>query len=103
VANLTAYRVAFLVAAAIAFLGALAALTIHDEDAASTRPGHEADGDHEAARGHGHGAHEGPETHVLRAHGHGVHEANGDTADDRATVPAEPGRSQPDPEPAPNP
>ncbi len=36
VANLHAYHVGFLVAAAIAVLGALSALTVHDEDAAST-------------------------------------------------------------------
>jgi MFS family permease len=38
-ANLTAYRVTFLVAAAIALLGVPCALSIHDEDAANTRPG----------------------------------------------------------------
>ena len=36
VANLHAYHVGFLVAAGIALLGALSALTVHDEDAAST-------------------------------------------------------------------
>jgi MFS family permease len=36
VANLNAYHVGFLVAAGIALLGALSALTVHDEDAAST-------------------------------------------------------------------
>jgi EmrB/QacA subfamily drug resistance transporter len=36
VANLRAYHVGFLVAAGIALLGALSALTVHDEDAAST-------------------------------------------------------------------
>ena len=41
-ANLTAYRVTFLVAAAIAFLGVPCALSIRDEDAANTRPGHAA-------------------------------------------------------------
>jgi EmrB/QacA subfamily drug resistance transporter len=39
VANLTAYRVTFLVAAAIALLAVPCALSIRDEDAASTRPG----------------------------------------------------------------
>jgi len=39
VANLTAYRVAFLVAAAIALCGVACSLSIRDEDAASTMPG----------------------------------------------------------------
>jgi EmrB/QacA subfamily drug resistance transporter len=39
VANLTAYRVAFLVAAAIALCGVASSLTIRDEDAANTIPG----------------------------------------------------------------
>ena len=38
VANLTAYRVAFLVAAAVALLGTACSLTIHDSDAARTIP-----------------------------------------------------------------
>jgi EmrB/QacA subfamily drug resistance transporter len=38
VANLTAYRVAFLVAAAIALCGVASSLTIHDADAAGTIP-----------------------------------------------------------------
>jgi MFS family permease len=39
VANLTAYRIAFLVAAAIALCGVACSLAIRDEDAASTMPG----------------------------------------------------------------
>jgi hypothetical protein len=51
VANVHAYHVGFLVAAGIALLGALSALTVHDEDAASTmvarrRVGQQSD-DHE--------------------------------------------------------
>jgi len=38
VANLTAYRVAFLVAAAVALIGTACSLTIHDSDAARTIP-----------------------------------------------------------------
>ncbi|MCW2527457.1 MAG: family efflux transporter permease subunit [Pseudonocardiales bacterium] len=38
--DLTAYHAAFLVAAGLALVGALIALTIHDQDADSTRPGH---------------------------------------------------------------
>jgi hypothetical protein len=38
VANLTAYRVAFLVAAAVALLGTVYSLRIHDADAARTIP-----------------------------------------------------------------
>ena len=38
VANLTAYRVAFLVAAAIALCGVASSLSIRDEDAANTIP-----------------------------------------------------------------
>ncbi len=37
-ANLTAYRVAFVVAAAVALIGAACALTIRDSDAARTIP-----------------------------------------------------------------
>jgi hypothetical protein len=39
VANLTAYRIAFLVAAAFYLAGIASALSIHDEDAAATIPG----------------------------------------------------------------
>jgi hypothetical protein len=39
VANLTAYRVAFLAAAAVSVCAIACSLSIHDEDAASTRPG----------------------------------------------------------------
>jgi hypothetical protein len=39
VANLTAYRVAFLAAAAICLCGVASSLSIRDADAASTRPG----------------------------------------------------------------
>ena len=38
VANLAAYRIAFLVAAAVALLGTACSLTIHDSDAARTIP-----------------------------------------------------------------
>ena len=38
--DLRAYHVTFLVAAGLALLGALAALTVHDDDADSTRPTH---------------------------------------------------------------
>jgi hypothetical protein len=38
VANLTAYRIAFLVAAAVALMATACSLTIHDSDAARTIP-----------------------------------------------------------------
>jgi EmrB/QacA subfamily drug resistance transporter len=49
VANLTAYRAAFLAAAAICLGGVAFSLTIHDADAASTRPGRQPPPDVEQA------------------------------------------------------
>ncbi|WP_308204678.1 MDR family MFS transporter [Frankia sp. R82] len=52
--NLTSYHVALLVAAGIALLGALAALTIHDADADRTRSRHDSGSDsHHAQDSHG--------------------------------------------------